>query len=49
MTVIPDFKAITLKSFITQNVAPGSRIYTDARPSPAWSKRDSSTSPARSR
>ena len=29
MTVIPDFKAITLKSFITQNVAPGSRIYTD--------------------
>jgi transposase-like protein len=29
MAVIPDFKATTLTAFITQNVAPGSTIYTD--------------------
>src|ERR1022692_3537811 len=29
MAVIPDFKDVTLKAFIQQNVAPGSTIYTD--------------------
>ena len=29
MKVIPDFKAITIISFLTQNVTPGSTIYTD--------------------
>ena len=29
MAVIPDFKGVTLKAFIQQNVAPGSTIYTD--------------------
>ena len=29
MTVIPDFKAVTLSSFIKQNIAPSSTIYTD--------------------
>src|SRR5215813_6948184 len=29
MAVIPDFKASTLLSFIKQNVAPGSTVYTD--------------------
>ena len=29
MAVIPDFKAVTLSSFIKQNIAPGSTIYTD--------------------
>ena len=29
MSVIPDFKAATIMSFLTQNVAPGSTIYTD--------------------
>jgi transposase-like protein len=29
MAVIPDFKATTLRAFITQQVAPGSTIYTD--------------------
>jgi transposase-like protein len=29
MSVIPDFKAATIMSFLTQHVAPGSTIYTD--------------------
>lgn len=29
MAVIPDFKSITLKAFVRQNVASGSTIYTD--------------------
>src|SRR3989440_3383546 len=29
MTVIPDFKATTITHFLTQNVAPGSTIFTD--------------------
>lgn len=29
MSVIPDFKAATITSFLTQHVAPGSMIYTD--------------------
>jgi transposase-like protein len=29
MSVIPDFKAATIIPFLTQNVAPGSTIYTD--------------------
>lgn len=29
MAVIPDFKGVTLRAFIQQNVAPGSTIYTD--------------------
>ena len=29
MNVIPDFKAATIRSFLSQNVAPGSTIYTD--------------------
>ncbi len=29
MTVIPDFKATTLNTFIKQNVTPGSTVYTD--------------------
>ena len=29
MSVIPDFKAATIMPFLTQNVAPGSTIYTD--------------------
>jgi transposase-like protein len=29
MKVIPDFKATTMLSFLTQNVTPGSTIYTD--------------------
>ena len=29
MSVIPDFKAATIRSFLSQNVAPGSTIYTD--------------------
>lgn len=29
MSVIPDFKAVTIMSFLTQHVAPGSTIYTD--------------------
>jgi transposase-like protein len=29
MSVIPDFKAITILRFLSQNVAPGSTIYTD--------------------
>lgn len=29
MSVIPDFKAATIRKFLTQNVAPGSTIYTD--------------------
>jgi len=29
MSVIPDFKAATITSFLTQHVAPGSTIYTD--------------------
>jgi transposase-like protein len=29
MAVIPDFRATTISSFITQNVAPGSTIHTD--------------------
>ena len=29
MSVIPDFKALTITRFLTQNVAPGSTIYTD--------------------
>ena len=29
MGVIPDFKAVTIMSFLTQHVAPGSTIYTD--------------------
>jgi transposase-like protein len=29
MSVIPDFKAATIRSFLLQNVAPGSTIYTD--------------------
>ena len=29
VAVIPDFKAITLKTFITQHVSPGSTVYTD--------------------
>jgi transposase-like protein len=29
MSVIPDFKAATIMKFLTQNVAPGSTIYTD--------------------
>jgi transposase-like protein len=29
MAVIPDFKASTLRTFLEQNVAPGSTIYTD--------------------
>lgn len=29
MEVIPDFRATTMNDFITKNVAPGSRIYTD--------------------
>src|SRR5258707_12208041 len=29
MAVIPDFRATTINSFITQNVAPGSTIHTD--------------------
>jgi transposase-like protein len=29
MSMIPDFKAATIRKFLTQNVAPGSTIYTD--------------------
>jgi transposase-like protein len=29
MSIIPDFKSATIKSFLSQNVAPGSTIYTD--------------------
>jgi transposase-like protein len=29
LAVIPDFRATTISSFITQNVAPGSTIHTD--------------------
>ena len=29
MAVIPDFKAVTLTTFLKQNVAPGSTLYTD--------------------
>ena len=29
MSVIPDFKAATIVPFLTQNIAPGSTIYTD--------------------
>ena len=29
MSVIPDFKAATIRFFLSQNVAPGSTIYTD--------------------
>lgn len=29
MSVIPDFKAITILRFLSQNVAPGSTVYTD--------------------
>src|SRR5260370_5145655 len=29
MSVIPDCKAVTIMPFLTQNVAPGSTIYTD--------------------
>jgi transposase-like protein len=29
MSVIPDFKAVTIMSFLTQHIAPGSMIYTD--------------------
>lgn len=29
MAVIPDFKSVTLKAFVQQNVAPGATIYTD--------------------
>lgn len=29
MTVIPDFKSVTLNAFVQQNVAPGAAIYTD--------------------
>lgn len=33
MSVIPDFKAATISSFLSQNVAPGSTIYTDGQKS----------------
>jgi transposase-like protein len=29
MSIIPDFKSATIRSFLSQNVAPGSTIYTD--------------------
>src|SRR5438093_11951961 len=29
MNVIPDFKAVTIMSFLTRHIAPGSTIYTD--------------------
>jgi hypothetical protein len=29
MAVLPDFKATTINDFLTQNVAPGSTIFTD--------------------
>ncbi len=49
MSVIPDFKATTILRFLSQNVAPGSTIYTDGLKASRISRRQgSSTSPASS-
>jgi hypothetical protein len=50
MKVIPDFKAITIIPFLTQNVTPGSLIYTDASRASLASQRPAlNTSPVPNR